>query len=402
VATHTAIPKNLPQSGNTVRTWILSRFKEGQDSLRSSLAICNTAIHISFDVWTSPNHRSFLAVVGHYTDYGQGEVKNALLGFRRLLGAHTGENIAACFWSVVQDFGLERRLGYFTLDNASSNDTALAAIGRKLEALGISFDAQERRLRCFGHILNLAAKAFLWSENPLNIDDSSLDDDNDEAAELGRLQEWRKRGPLGKLYNCINYALKTPQRRERFEEKCRSYLHEEPGPVVGLILGNATRWNGDYSAIVRALRLREPLEDFIASSIRLERTSATTPASLIHDELTPEDWNDLQSMMESLAPLNTWTLALEKRGAPFQLSEVLPAFDELLTHFEERRLFHKHADDTSTPIVTSLNAAWGVLNKFVLPLRVSALQSFAHGYIGTMPCSTGPRSTTRQSPSILK
>jgi hypothetical protein len=249
--------------------------------------------------------------------------------------------------------------------------------------LGISFIPQERRLGCFGHILNLAAKAFLWSENPLTIDDTFHDDDTDEATELARLQEWRRRGPLGKLYNCIRYTLKTPQRREKFEEKCRAHLQQEPGPLVGLIIGNATRWNGDYAAIARALRLREPLEDFISSAIRLERASPTSPASLHHDELTPDDWQDLQSMVECLEPLRNWTLKLEKRGGPCLISEVLPAFDELLTHFEERRVFHQHVETPSPHLLTSINAAWSVLNRFVFshptclldyPLRLIALQ----------------------------
>jgi hypothetical protein len=203
--------------------------------------MCNTAVHIFFDVLTLPIHRSFLGVVGHYPDCSHSEVKNALLGFRRLRGAHTGENIADCVWSVVEDFFVDRRPGYCTLANASSNDTALVSISHKLEALGFPFDPQERRLRCFGHILNLAAKAFLWSENPLTIDDTAFHDDTDEAAELARLEDWRKRGPLGKLYNRIRYSLKTPQRRETFEEKCRAHLQQEPGPVLGLVLGNATR-----------------------------------------------------------------------------------------------------------------------------------------------------------------
>jgi hypothetical protein len=336
----------------------MTQCNAARESLTSSLELCNTAIHLSFDVWTSPNHRSFLAVVGHYTDYRHGEVKNVLLGFRRLLGPHTGENIGGCVWSVVEDFWLEIRLGYFTLDNATSNDTAVVTISQKLDALGIAFDPQERRLRCFGHILNLAAKAFLWSENPLHIDDASFEDDADEATQLERLQEWRRRGPLGKLYNCIRYTLKTPQRREKFEEKCRAHLQHEPGPVVGLILGNATRWNGDYAAIERALRLREPLEDFISSAIRLERASQSSPAALSHDELSPEDWQELQLMLECLEPLKAWTLKLEKRGSPCLIAEVLPAFDELLTHFEEHRNAYTHAEDHSPHLLTSVNAAW--------------------------------------------
>jgi hypothetical protein len=95
----------------------------------------------------------------------------------------------------------------------------------------------------------------------------------------------------------------------------------------------------------------------------LERGSSSSPAALQHDELTPEDWQEIQFLAECLEPLKAWTLKLEKRGSPCMISEVLPAFDELLTHFEAQRQFHQHAEHPSPHLLTSINAAWAVLNK---------------------------------------
>lgn len=52
------------------------------------------SIHISFDLWTSPNRLAFIAIFAHFLDreYRQ---QNRLIGFRRQLSTHAGENIGA-------------------------------------------------------------------------------------------------------------------------------------------------------------------------------------------------------------------------------------------------------------------------------------------------------------------
>ena len=49
------------------------------------------------------------------------------------------------------------------LDNISSNDVCVRKILTKLQP---NLDPEKCRLRCFGHIVNLAAKAFLFGKDP--------------------------------------------------------------------------------------------------------------------------------------------------------------------------------------------------------------------------------------------
>jgi hypothetical protein len=60
--------------------------------------IQNTPGKISFsvDIWTSLNSLSFLAITCHYLD-NDWNIKNILLDFIHICGAHTGENIANYF-----------------------------------------------------------------------------------------------------------------------------------------------------------------------------------------------------------------------------------------------------------------------------------------------------------------
>jgi len=156
--------------------------------MRNTINWTDCAVHISLDLWTSPNHRSFLVVVGHLLICT--EIKTLLLGFRHLIGSHSGQNQAALFWEVAVEMGITCRLGYFTLDNASNNDIMLEAIADRLANLGIPFDPKKRRMRCLGHIINLLVKSFLFGENraPLEFPVSS----GTPEEEIQQLLEWQK------------------------------------------------------------------------------------------------------------------------------------------------------------------------------------------------------------------
>jgi len=97
-----------------------------------------------------------LAVVGHFVSH-VGEAKSCLLGLRHVEGAHSGENMAESVIAVIEEYEITDILGYFILDNVSSNDTCVREILKKLRP---DLNPKKCRLRCFGHIVNLAAKAF--------------------------------------------------------------------------------------------------------------------------------------------------------------------------------------------------------------------------------------------------
>lgn len=115
-------------------------------------------IHLSFDLWTSANSIAFVAVVGHYID-DSGRLQTTLMGLRRVIGLHLGEIIAEQVVYIIQEYGIQNQLGYFVLDNATSNGTCVNAI---LTQVRPDLHPKERRLRCIGHIINIAAQAFLY------------------------------------------------------------------------------------------------------------------------------------------------------------------------------------------------------------------------------------------------
>ena len=95
---------------------------------------------------------------------------STVLGMRRFHGPHTGENAAKHFWDVISRYLMEQKIGYFTLDNASNNETALQQICSYLARMNLLFNPIHRRLRCFGHIPDPVLKGFLRAEDLATFD----------------------------------------------------------------------------------------------------------------------------------------------------------------------------------------------------------------------------------------
>src|SRR5258708_40151164 len=85
---------------------------------------------------------------------------------RRAYGEHTGENVGSIVIELLNEYNIGGDLiGYFMLDNASSNDTAVVFILKELCPWMNSTQRRHRRLRCLRHIINLCCKSILMRGN---------------------------------------------------------------------------------------------------------------------------------------------------------------------------------------------------------------------------------------------
>ena len=183
------------------------------------LAEAKSRIHISFDLWTSLNGFAICAVCAHFvsSDFRNHSV---LLGMKRMKGTHHGEDITEVIIPVLQEYRILLNLGVFVADNAESNDGAIRVT---LSTLRPDLDATSRRSRCLGHIINLAAKAFLFGKDTEAfkeaVESVNEVDEATESVKMKKAQElWRKRGPIGKFHNLVVYIRSSPQRREAFKQ----------------------------------------------------------------------------------------------------------------------------------------------------------------------------------------
>ncbi len=325
----------LPTSHNKISSWVKQGNKDKRATVKKLLASSPSKIHLSFDNWSSGNHLAFTAVVAHFCSPAY-SIQSILIGFRELRGPHPGENIAEVVGEVLQDYSImPSQIGCFILDNAANNDTCITALAKTYE-WGKS-EVFTRRLRCFGHIINLVAQAFLFGSDSevfahtldqlqRQIDDGTI-----------KTPMWKLRGPIEKLHYAVVYIRKTPQRRQEF---AAGGTDCDPTTLVPK-QDNATRWNSAFIMIVRALLLRQHINYFCYHHRSIKENDNGLK---IEQMLTPEDWLILTQLAEGLNVFHTATITLEghakdaKFGAMWECVPVLEVLSNNLIRLQDEYL----------------------------------------------------------------
>jgi hypothetical protein len=91
-----------------------------KDVVRRELQAALSRIHISLDIWTSPNRWLLLAIYAHFTTHSQKKQK-ALLALKKVPG-HSGEDQFLILLPVLEDYGIVQRLRAIIADNAAPNN----------------------------------------------------------------------------------------------------------------------------------------------------------------------------------------------------------------------------------------------------------------------------------------
>jgi hypothetical protein len=165
----------------------MQRFQETREQIKTLFVVARSRIHISADLWTSSNNYALLGIVAHWWDVN-GTLQSALIALPKLYGAHTGANIGKAIIDTLDLYNITEKLGYFVLDNATSNDTAVEAITKELCHGGVTrtITAKEAWLCCSGHIINLVVKSLFFGTNVEALEIESVE-----------FETWRRIGPIG-------------------------------------------------------------------------------------------------------------------------------------------------------------------------------------------------------------
>ena len=120
------------------------------------LASHSQKFSLTLDIWTSPSQDPFLCVTLHFIDQNW-ILKTQVIAFRYIPGKHSGANMALVLENILKEYQIEDRILSITMDNASNNDKLVGELIKK----GIIRDA-EHHIRCFAHIVNLAAQDCIY------------------------------------------------------------------------------------------------------------------------------------------------------------------------------------------------------------------------------------------------
>ncbi|KAF4332544.1 restless-like transposase, partial [Fusarium beomiforme] len=223
----------------------------------------------------------------------KGKARKLILGVPELTVRHFGANIGHEIIEILESYEIsEEKIGYFTLDNAQNNDTAMDTIGERFK-----FHGKERRGPTAEHEL------------------------------------WRKRSPVGKLHNLVVAIHRSDLLTTLLRSIQRLGFDASEDPRVrirkplNVVVDNETRWLSHLYMIRRALKLRPYLEtldlkhkqewdkDNTSKRSKRPKASAIMPA-ICRDEnkLGDKDWAVLEAFGDILQSFEDAVKALEGDG----------------------------------------------------------------------------------------
>lgn len=145
----------------TVKRDIIKKFQELVKEIKLKLSKSPGKFSFTLDAWTSKNVIPFMAIRAHWIN-ADWEYETVLLDFCHIQGKHDGLNFSKMFLGCLQryEIPLSKVLGV-TIDNATPNDTFMSNLEKHGIKIGSHISAQENRVRCMPHILNLCVQDVL-------------------------------------------------------------------------------------------------------------------------------------------------------------------------------------------------------------------------------------------------
>jgi hypothetical protein len=143
-----------------------------RSTIINSIAIAKSKLTISFDRWKANNDvLDLLGVVVHYLR-DDDKLYNVVLTMRDTLRSHTRANMADHLFDVLKEYQISsNQIAYFAADNATNNNTALAALSEH-----VAIDLVASRLCYAGHIFNLICTTILFRKpDKVALADSVID-----------------------------------------------------------------------------------------------------------------------------------------------------------------------------------------------------------------------------------
>ncbi|KAJ3454778.1 hypothetical protein MRS44_013378 [Fusarium solani] len=325
LAANPAIEDLLVTNRSALMRLIDATYELYSSQLMATLEASISKIHILSDLWTSPHRHGILAISARWVDQDY-QPRRALLAMPECRYSHSGETQASLIIDTLAKYGIASKVGYHVGDNATSNDTCLSYLSRRLrEDYGLTFDPSKRRIRCVAHIINLSLQAFLLASSKealIAALDATDDTSNDQL--------------FAQFYDTLHDAGQTPrtdethQRKKSFAKR-QSYTRE-------------LHWMAAY---------RAPTESTQHRGLDTE---------LQDDILLASEWEFIERTHRFLQPFASATLLAE--GARSTLSQSLSIMDVLLRQYEKYKELYSSKENHDPNMVHCIDMGWFVLNKY--------------------------------------
>ncbi|KAF7841566.1 zinc finger BED domain-containing protein RICESLEEPER 1-like [Senna tora] len=186
---------------------------------KSCMRVCLTT-----DTWTSVQNFNYMCLTAHFIDENW-RLQKRIINYC-IIENHRGDTIGKAIEKCLLGWGIEKVFS-ITVDNASSNDTAVAYLKKRLKNWnGLVCDGDYLHVRCCAHILNLVV--------------------NDGLKDL--------HNSIPAIRNAVRYVRSSPARLQRFKD----LVQKEKIDCKALVcLDIMTRWNSTYLMLEHALKFQK-------------------------------------------------------------------------------------------------------------------------------------------------
>ncbi|KAG4275412.1 hypothetical protein FPRO04_14385 [Fusarium proliferatum] len=300
LAANPAIEDLLVTNRSALMRLIDATYELYSSQLMATLEASVSKIHILSDLWTSPHRHGILAISARWVDQDY-QPQRALLAMPECRYSHSGETQASLIIDTLAKYGIASKVGYHVGDNATSNDTCLSYLSRRLrDDYGLTFDPSKRRIRCVAHIINLSLQAFLLASSKEALI-AALDATDDTS--IDQL--------FAQFYDTLHDAGQTTRTDEAHQRR---------------------------------------------------RASRKSQSELQDDILLASEWEFIERTHRFLQPFASATLLAE--GARSTLSQSLSIMDVLLRQYEKYKELYSSKENHDPHMVHCIDMGWFVLNKY--------------------------------------
>ncbi|KAK9286316.1 hypothetical protein L1049_014706 [Liquidambar formosana] len=217
-------------------------------------------VSLTTDLWTSLQNISYMCLTAHFIGKDW-KLHKRILNFC-VVSSHKGEAIGNAVELCLSHWGIEN-VSTITVDNASSNDVAVAHLEKQLNRRnGCILNGEFLHMRCCAHILNLIVK-------------EGLNDVHDSIA---------------RIRGAVKYIRSSPARAQQFK---RCVEQERIKCKGSLCLDVQTRWNSTFLMLDTAIKFQKAFERMGDQKPQFKR-------ELVKGIPTEEDWNHARVLAKFL------------------------------------------------------------------------------------------------------
>ena len=242
----------IPSRSTLSTSWLPNLYKEKKDELINQLQQVES-VALTTDMWTSRTNEGFLTVTAHFID-------NEMQFFSKVLSTvnvpenHTSANIALRLTDVINTWELDRKVTGIVTDNAANMMKAVS-------------DMKLMQISCFAHTLNLVVTSSIKSVALVE-------------------------SVLKKSRELVTFLHKSSTAQTKLNLHCDLIASYDPSftKIRKLKQDVSTRWNSSLIMICSIKYLKDPVVSTLAQ------------LGMIRKNLSEEEWNMIDNMIEILVP----------------------------------------------------------------------------------------------------